>query len=262
MFNLRRIRQVFRHGWRHAGEISTKHFSGRKRIHIFIDILSCFYEYGMWSNQYLAEKMWTLSPSERKATGQDIQLSNTKKEFWLNDFYENRDFIIKYGNIKYEKASFRDKRNRVYTERYNAGQNLQVEYDVNISRQHYLDGTISIGDNVLLAKHVFIDYSGSVVIKNDVQLTNGVIIETHHHAFHSDPSVSRDIVVPSELIIEEGVVIGSRAIILSTCHYIGRYSRIGVGAVVTKDIPDFSVAVGIPAKVVRTIDSPGNRESF
>ena len=41
-----------------------------------------------------------------------------------------------------------------------------VEYDVNISRQHHLNGTITIGDNVLLAKHVFIDYVNIKFDKN------------------------------------------------------------------------------------------------
>lgn len=208
----------------------------------------------MWSNQYVKERVWALSTNEKESIGTKYQQANSKKEQWLRVFYEDRDFFIKYGNVKYEKPLLREKRNKAYSKRYNAGNNLMVEYDVNISRQHYLDGTISIGDNVLLAKHVFIDYSGSVVIKDGVQLTNGVIIETHHHAFHSDPTVSRSVVTPSELIIEEGAVIGSRAIILSTCRHIGRFARIGAGAVVTKDIPDYVVAVGAPARVVRSLD--------
>lgn len=126
-----------------------------------------------------------------------------------------------------------------------------VEYDVNISRQHYLDGSISIGNNVLLAKHVFIDYSGNVSIGNNVTITNGVIIETHFHPFHSDYHEPEEIVTPTNLRIEDGALIGSRAIIMPTCHRIGRHARIGAGAVVTKDIPDYAVAVGIPAKVIR-----------
>lgn len=99
---------------------------------------------------------------------------------------------------------------------------------------------------------MFIDYSGDVEIKDNVRITNGVIIETHHHAFHSNPEVSRNVIEPTKLIIEEGAVIGSRAIILASCHYIGKNARIGAGAVVTKDIPDNAVAVGIPAKVIKT----------
>ena len=126
-----------------------------------------------------------------------------------------------------------------------------MEYDFNISRQHYLPGSIKIGNNVLLAKHVFIDYSGDVVIGDNVQLTNGVIIETHHHPFHSNYHESRSKVIPTSLTIEDGAVIGSRAIIMPTVRRIGKYARIGAGAVVTKDVPDYAVVVGIPAKIVR-----------
>lgn len=131
------------------------------------------------------------------------------------------------------------------------GADCIVQYDVDLNREHYLEGSISIGNHVLLAKHVFIDYSGEVVIKDNVQLTNGVIIETHHHAFHSDSSQKREIVTPTSLIIEEGVVVGSRAIILSSCHYIGKYARVGAGAVVTKDVPDYATVVGMPARVIK-----------
>lgn len=108
---------------------------------------------------------------------------------------------------------------------------------------------------MLLAKHVFIDYSGNVTIGDNVQLTNGVIIESHSHPFHSDYKKSRSIVEQSSVTIGEGVVVGSRAIIMPTCHYIGKYARIGAGAVVTKDVPDYAVAVGVPAKIVRVQES-------
>lgn len=253
MSKLHRVRQVVRYGWQHAGQISREAFEGKKRVSLFFDIIGCYSRYDMWSNQYFKEKFWELGKEQRESIGQKYHEANMKKEEWLKNFYENKNFFIKYGNVKYERESLRAKRNEAYTKRYNAGSNLLVENDVNISRQHYLDGSISIGDNVLLAKHVFIDYSGEVIIKNNIQLTNGVIIETHHHPFHSDPSVSRDIVQPTRLVIEDGAVVGSRAIILSSCHYIGKNARIGAGAVVTKDVPDNALAVGVPAKVVKVM---------
>ena len=69
----------------------------------------------------------------------------------------------------------------------------------------------------------------------------------------SNPNVSGKIAIPTKLVISEGVIIGSRAIILPSCHYIGKNARIGAGAVVTKDIPDYAVAVGVPAQVVRVL---------
>lgn len=246
---MNRFRQVLKYAWQQSKELVPK--TGRSRCWLFCDMMRCYRKYLMWTNQYVKEQFWSRSIEERERIGADYLEKGKIRDAWQKDFRENREFLIKYMNIKYERASLREKRNKAYTERYHAGKNLFVEYDVNISRQHYLEGTISIGDNVLLAKNVFIDYSGEVIIKDNVQLTNGVIIETHHHAFHSDPNAPRSIVTPTKLVIEEGAVVGSRAIILSSCHYIGKNARVGAGAVVTKDVPDYAVAVGVPAKVVK-----------
>ena len=54
------------------------------------------------------------------------------------------------------------------------------------------------------------------------------------------------------VLLKEGCWIGANAIILSGVM-IGKNCVIGAGSVVTKSIPDFSVAVGNPAKVIRTI---------
>lgn len=242
-----RLFQVIKFGWKHSAQMGGQ----SSRFKIFVDMLYCFFVYKMWSNQYLKENFFYLDSEERKRKGELYRKEGKKRDDWQNDFRKNRNFLIKYSAMKYEKASLRRKRNKAYMQRFKTGENLMVENDVNISRQHYLDGSISIGRNVLLAKHVFIDYSGKVVIGDNVQLTNGVVIESHYHPFHSDYKKSRSVVEPSSITIEEGVVIGSRAIVMPTCHHIGKFARIGAGAVVTKDIPDYAIAVGVPAKVVR-----------
>ena len=253
---MKRIRQVLRYGWIHAGEMSR--VNDKKgwwsRVKIFVDILYCYRIYHMWSNQYLKENFYFLSKEIRRQRGEVYRENGMKRDKWQADFIANRKFLVKYSDVKYEVGEKREKRMKAYQRRFNAGKDLMVEYDVNISRQHYLDGTISIGNNVLLGKHVFIDYSGEVVIKDDVQLTNGVIVESHHHGFHSDYRKSRDEIYPTSLVIEKGAVVGSRAIILASCHYIGKHARVGAGAVVTKDVPDYAVVVGVPAKIVKYLN--------
>lgn len=251
-----RIQQVLKYGWLHAGKIREAQSAGIVlHIKVFIDVLYCYKTYRMWSNHYLKENFYNKSPEERKRIGAKYLEQGKRRDEWQKDFIANRRFFAKYGNMKYEVGNYRrGKRTAAYTNRYNIGAGLCVENDVNISRQHYLCGSISIGQNVLLAKHVFIDYSGTVVIKDNVQLTNGVIIESHYHAFHSDYRKSREEIFPTEIIIEEGAVIGSRAIILASCHYIGKHARIGAGAVVTKDVPDYAIVVGVPARVVRVVE--------
>ena len=145
------------------------------------------------------------------------------------------------------------KRNEAYASQYNMGTDCTVQRDVELCREHFLNGTIEIGNNVLLAKHVFIDYSGKVIIKDNVKLMNGVVIESHFHTWHSDYHEKRD-AKPTSIVIEEGAAIGSRAIILASCHYVGKNAQVGAGAVVTHDVPDYAVVAGVPAKVIRILE--------
>lgn len=62
----------------------------------------------------------------------------------------------------------------------------------------------------------------------------------------------KDVNIPTQLHICEGAYIGTHAIVLDSCNYIGKHARIGAGVVV-KDIPDYAVAVGVPAKVVKVL---------
>jgi acetyltransferase-like isoleucine patch superfamily enzyme len=57
------------------------------------------------------------------------------------------------------------------------------------------------------------------------------------------------------VVIGKGVWIGANATILPGVQ-IGDHSVIGAGAVVTKDVAPYSVAVGVPARVIRQIDKP------
>lgn len=259
MSSIHRIRQVAKYGWQHAGQISQESFEGKKRIALFYDIFCCYQKYGMWSNQYLKERFWELEKSEREKVGNKYKEANLKKEAWVKDFYENRNFYIKYGDIKYEKESLREKRNEAYAKRYNAGKNLFVENDVNISRQHYLDGKILIGDNVLIAKHVFIDYSGEIIIHDNVALANGVIIETHTHILKEKKGA---VAIPTRLEIGEYAQILSRAYIADTCHSIGRYAKIGAGSYVRNNIPPYAMVIGNPARIIGFRYSPEEMVAF
>lgn len=257
--DFRRLSQVSHFAWIQSKEISNGEGKGLGyRLSIYIDMMYCFLKYRMWTNQYLKEKFYNRTKSEREEIGRLYAVEGVKRDAWQKDFRDNRKFLIKYSNIKYEKAGLREKRNKAYTKRFDAGNNLNVEYDVNISRQHYLDGTISIGDNVIFAKHVFIDYSGDLIIHDNVALANGVIIETHTH----DINYSHGRGVKGKLEVAEGVKILSRAYIADTCHSIGRYARIGAGTYVRTNIPPYAIVIGNPAKIIGFLYSPEEMVEF
>ena len=248
-----RLKQVVQYGWQHANQISQEKFNGKKRFSLFLDIVGCYRKYGMWSNQYLKEKFWELDKPMRETVGLKYQEANGKREVWVKDFYKNRKFLAKWSKYDIEaSAKKREERNKAYTQHFSMGKGCVVEYGVEFSRQHHLPGTIQIGNRITFAKNVFIDYSGNVVIDDNVKFGAGVAIESHHRDLEAYRQ-GKDINIPTPLHICENAYVGTHASILDSCNYIGKYVRIGAGAVVTKDIPDYSVAVGVPAKVVKIL---------
>ena len=63
----------------------------------------------------------------------------------------------------------------------------------------------------------------------------------------------RQVLTCKPILIKKGAWIGAGASILPGVS-IGKYAIVGAGAIVTKDVPDYGVAVGIPAKIVKTLD--------
>lgn len=252
--NFHRIRQVAKYGWQHAGQISQEAFDGKKRMSLFFDIFGCYRKYGMWSNQYLKEKFWELEKTRRDSVGKQYKEANLKREMWMKDFYDNRAFLSKWSNYKIEaSAKKREKRTEAYRKHYSMGYGCNVEYGVEFSRQHHLAGSLTIGNHVLFAKNVFIDYSGDVIIDDNVRLAAGVCIESHHRDLEAFIQ-GDDVNIPTKLHICQSAFVGTHSIILDSCNYIGKFARIGAGAVVTKDVPDYAVVVGVPAKVVKYVN--------
>jgi acetyltransferase-like isoleucine patch superfamily enzyme len=112
-------------------------------------------------------------------------------------------------------------------------------------------GRIEIGSNCLIKPFSWIHCLGGVTIGDYVIIASGsaIIAQTH---VHSD--ISTPIALQGEhgegIIIEDNVWIGAEVKVLDGVT-IGTGSVIGAGAVVTKDIPPFSVVVGVPAKVIK-----------
>jgi len=110
---------------------------------------------------------------------------------------------------------------------------------------------VKIGQRSSLNQGVIIDGYGYVTIGEGVRIAAYTCINTADHQFN-DPNtfiVDQDFVV-GEVIIEDDVWIGAGAKINKGVK-IGKGSIIGSGSVVTKDIPPYSVAAGVPCRVLR-----------
>ena len=108
---------------------------------------------------------------------------------------------------------------------------------------------IIIGDNSGLGINSNI---GSVKIGNNVMMGRDVIIMSTSHIFNdcSIPMILQGVEKMNAVIVGDDVWIGHRVIILPGVN-IGKGSIIGAGAVVTKDVPNYAIIGGVPAKLIR-----------
>lgn len=110
---------------------------------------------------------------------------------------------------------------------------------------------VSIGDRCLVGRGSGIVGHFSITIGNDVWTGHHVYITDQNHGYED---VTRPIPQQSQperaVTIGDGSWLGHGAVVLPGVT-IGRHVVVGANSVVTRDLPDFSVAVGSPAKVIR-----------
>lgn len=134
---------------------------------------------------------------------------------------------------------------------------------------HVMSNSI-IGENCNLGQNVVISpqvkLGNNVKIQNNVSVYTGVICEDD--VFLGPSCVFTNVINPrsfierkdeyKKTIVKKGASIGANATIV--CGYdIGKYAFIGAGAVVTKDVPDYALMVGTPARVIGYVCKCGNR---
>jgi maltose O-acetyltransferase len=135
---------------------------------------------------------------------------------------------------------------------YLAGKILErVGDNVNIERGAILSSSIKLGNNSGIGINCYLA-DGAITIGNNVMMGPEVIIHTrnHRHDRWDIPMNEQGFEEVEPVTIEDDVWIGSRAVILPGVT-IGEGCIIGAGAVVTKSIEPFSVAVGNPARIVK-----------
>ncbi|MBF4596274.1 MULTISPECIES: acyltransferase [Curtobacterium] len=112
---------------------------------------------------------------------------------------------------------------------------------------------LTVGARTFLNEGIYLDLSEQITIGKDCAIGHQVLFTTATHQLakagrRAGPAVVRPIVVG------DGTWIGSRATILPGVT-IGSGSVVGSGAVVTSDIPNNSVYAGVPARLIRALDT-------
>ncbi len=113
---------------------------------------------------------------------------------------------------------------------------------------------VTIGDRCLIGRGSGIVGHFSISIGNDVWTGHHVYITDQNHGYEDITiPISKQSQPERAVSIGDGSWLGHGSVVLPGVT-IGRHVVIGANSVVTKDIPDFSVAVGVPAKVIRRFD--------
>lgn len=118
---------------------------------------------------------------------------------------------------------------------YSIGKNTRIAQDVVFWAWHHLD-------------------SKNIIIEENVSIGPGTMLIARTHSpsqIEKNGMVSNSI--PGKILIKKGVWIGARALILPNVT-INEGAIVGAGAVVTKDVPPFTIVAGVPARIIKKLD--------
>lgn len=247
----RRLKKVFKYGWQDAGSISQEPEVNKNRMAVFCDILNCYLRYGVWSNQYKKEHVYSLSAEERQCVCLKYQEKNDKRDRWIKGFFANYRFLNKWSSLKYEQSSrLQLKRLAAYRRQYGLGENCFVGHNVILHRHHFSDSVITTGKNCLLAEDVNIDYTGGLTMGNTVSISEGAKILTHNHSLDYSSIGEDKGCEQTPLVIHDSVWIGAKAVILPGVKEIGRGAMISSSSCVRSKVLPYAIMMGNPAKLV------------
>jgi len=125
----------------------------------------------------------------------------------------------------------------------NIGQNVVVSPDVKLGKNVKVQNNVSIYTGVVCEDDVFL--GPSMVFTNVTNPRSAVIRRGQYE----------------KTIVKKGASIGANATIVCG-HDIGRFAFIGAGAVVTKEVPDYALVVGNPARQIGWMSEYGHRLKF
>jgi acetyltransferase-like isoleucine patch superfamily enzyme len=111
-----------------------------------------------------------------------------------------------------------------------------------------LPKNVTIGSGCTIMDGCVMMGAGGITIENNVLIGAQVKLISNNHDIYDRP-----VLTVKPVLIKEGAWIGAGVSILPGVT-VGKYAVVGTNSVVTKDIPDYAVAVGIPAKIIKYLD--------
>lgn len=155
----------------------------------------------------------------------------------------------------------------VVDEGCNIGAGVKIWHFSHIMPNCSIGEKCNIGQNVVVSPDVVL--GKNVKVQNNVSIYTGVVCEDD--VFLGPSMVFTNVINPrsavnrrgeyAKTLVKQGASIGANATIICG-NQIGSYALIGAGAVVTKDVPNFALLVGNPAKQIGWVSEFGHRLNF
>ena len=144
------------------------------------------------------------------------------------------------------------------------GEGTKIWHFCHIQSGAIIGKNCSFGQNVNVGNNVKI--GDGVKVQNNVSIYEGVELEDN--VFCGPSCVFTNVTVPrakypvhgvyKKTLVKEGASLGANCTIVCG-HTIGRYAMIAAGAVVTKDVEDYALMAGVPARQIGWVDEYGNK---
>jgi acetyltransferase-like isoleucine patch superfamily enzyme len=115
-------------------------------------------------------------------------------------------------------------------------------------------GGLEIGDDCFVGDECLLDLAEGIRLEPQVTLAERVLVLTHMNVGYRDhPLQSRFPAMAAPVTVERGAFVGANVTVLAGVR-IGARSFVGAGSVVTADVAPGTLAAGVPARAIRTID--------
>mgnify|MGYP004641149393 FL=1 len=165
-------------------------------------------------------------------------------------------YYIRFSKIG--RKCFIGRRARINQCKYiSMGDQCRIGNDCRISVYKEFGGKVNtpeliFGDRVYMGDHISILCADKILIKDDVLMASYIMITSENHGMDVEGEIGygKQKLITQPVTIENGVWIGEKAIILPGVT-IGEKAIVAAGAVVTKDVPPYTIVAGNPARILK-----------